>query len=81
MFPNAVYLCVGATIDFIAGNIKRAPKWMSSCGLEWLYRLTKDFKRLFKRYWHDFWFLQKVFILIIFYRRIFKLKYEESLMN
>lgn len=68
-FKNANYLSVGATIDFIAGNIKRAPKWMSKCGLEWLHRLTKDFKRLFKRYWFDGWFLIKMWFLCHFNRR------------
>lgn len=41
---------LGASIDFEAGNIKRAPKWMSNHGLEWLYRLFKEPKRMFKRY-------------------------------
>ena len=43
----------GASIDFEAGNIKRAPKWMSNHGLEWLYRFSKEPKRLFKRYFVD----------------------------
>ena len=44
---------LGASIDFEAGNIKRAPKWMSNHGLEWLYRFSKETKRLFKRYFVD----------------------------
>lgn len=44
---------LGASIDFEAGNIKRAPKWMSNHGLEWLYRFSKESKRLFKRYFVD----------------------------
>ena len=44
---------LGASIDFDAGNIKRAPKWMSNHGLEWLYRFSKEPKRLFKRYFVD----------------------------
>ena len=44
---------LGASIDFEAGNIKRAPKWMSEHGLEWLYRITQDPKRLVKRYLVD----------------------------
>ena len=43
----------GASIDFEAGNIKRAPRWMSEHGLEWLYRITQDPKRLAKRYLVD----------------------------
>lgn len=44
---------LGASIDFEAGKIKRAPKWMSEHGLEWLYRITQDPKRLVKRYLVD----------------------------
>ena len=51
---NAFFsISIGATIDFEAGNVKRAPKWMSEVGLEWLYRITQDPKRLIKRYWND----------------------------
>lgn len=46
-------LGLGASIDFEAGNIKRAPKWMADHGLEWLYRITQDPKRLAKRYLLD----------------------------
>lgn len=45
-----ISLAIGATIDFEAGNIKRAPKWMQKSGLEWFYRLCKEPKRMFKRY-------------------------------
>lgn len=48
-----VSICAGATVDFLAGNIKRAPKWMSDCGLEWFYRFLQEPKRLFKRYFID----------------------------
>lgn len=41
---------VGAAFDFYAGTVKRAPQWMQSCSLEWLYRLLQDPKRLWKRY-------------------------------
>ena len=46
-------LSIGAAIDFEAGNVKRAPKWVSNCGFEWLFRITQDPKRLVKRYWND----------------------------
>lgn len=46
-------MSIGAAVDFEAGNINRAPKWMSKCGLEWLYRTFKEPKRLAKRYWND----------------------------
>lgn len=48
-----ISLAIGASIDFEAGNIKRAPKWMSEHGLEWFYRFLKEPKRLFKRYFID----------------------------
>lgn len=48
-----VSICAGATIDFLAGNVKRAPRWMSDHGLEWLYRFSQEPKRLFKRYFVD----------------------------
>ena len=52
-YNASVSICAGATVDFLAGNVKRAPKWMSDFGLEWLYRIIQDPKRLFKRYWND----------------------------
>ena len=45
-----ISLAIGASIDFEAGNINRAPKWMQKSGLEWFYRLCKEPKRMFKRY-------------------------------
>lgn len=51
----AFSLCVGAAVDFAAGNVKRAPRWMSDHGLEWLYRFSQEPKRLFRRYFVDSW--------------------------
>lgn len=48
-----ISLAIGATIDFEAGTIKRAPKWMSDSGLEWFYRFCKEPRRLFRRYFID----------------------------
>jgi N-acetylglucosaminyldiphosphoundecaprenol N-acetyl-beta-D-mannosaminyltransferase len=42
--------CIGAVFDFYAGTVKRAPNWMISIGLEWLYRLLKEPRRMWKRY-------------------------------
>lgn len=42
--------CVGAVFDFYAGTVKRAPQWMINFGLEWLYRLSKEPGRLWRRY-------------------------------
>ncbi|MFN7137789.1 MAG: WecB/TagA/CpsF family glycosyltransferase [Limisphaerales bacterium] len=44
---------VGATIDFIAGTARRAPRWMQKSGLEWVFRLLQEPRRLFKRYAKD----------------------------
>jgi N-acetylglucosaminyldiphosphoundecaprenol N-acetyl-beta-D-mannosaminyltransferase len=44
---------VGATIDFLAGSVKRAPVWMQRTGTEWLFRLAQEPRRLFKRYAKD----------------------------
>lgn len=48
-----VSLAIGASIDFEAGNIKRAPVWMQKNGLEWFYRFLKEPRRMFKRYFID----------------------------
>ncbi len=49
--PNIkIFLAIGATIDFEAGTLSRAPKWISNAGLEWLYRLILEPRRLWKRY-------------------------------
>ncbi|WP_319420955.1 WecB/TagA/CpsF family glycosyltransferase [Pleurocapsa sp. FMAR1] len=48
-----IFLAIGATIDFEAGNVKRSPKIMSEMGLEWLYRLSSEPNRLWKRYLVD----------------------------
>ncbi len=52
-YDAKVSVCAGATVDFLAGNVKRAPKWMSDHGLEWFYRFLQEPKRLFKRYFID----------------------------
>ena len=45
-----VGLCVGASLDFLAGHQVRAPKWMQQTKLEWLYRLASNPSRMWKRY-------------------------------
>lgn len=60
-----VSICAGATVDFLAGNIKRAPRWMSEHGLEWLYRFLQEPKRMFRRYFIDD---MKIFRLILKYK-------------
>ena len=41
---------IGAVFDFFAGNTKRAPQWWQDHGLEWLYRLIKEPRRMWRRY-------------------------------
>ena len=57
---------LGASFDFEAGNIKRAPRWMSNHGLEWFFRITQDPKRMAKRYLVDD---RKILGLAIKYKR------------
>ena len=52
-YDAKVSVCAGATVDFLAGNVRRAPKWMSDHGLEWFYRFLQEPKRMFKRYFID----------------------------
>jgi exopolysaccharide biosynthesis WecB/TagA/CpsF family protein len=47
---NAAMMAVGAAFDFHAGVLDQAPKWMQDKGLEWLYRLIKEPRRVWKRY-------------------------------
>lgn len=47
---KAVALGIGASLDFVAGHVRRAPRWMSEHGLEWLYRLLCEPRRLWRRY-------------------------------
>jgi len=46
----AVAIGVGASLDFLAGRFKRAPAWMARSGLEWLFRLLQEPRRLWRRY-------------------------------
>ena len=58
-----IWMALGATIDFEAGNVKRAPEIWQKLYLEWFYRFCKEPKRLFKRYFIDdmkfFWYFGK----------------------
>jgi N-acetylglucosaminyldiphosphoundecaprenol N-acetyl-beta-D-mannosaminyltransferase len=56
-----VSIQVGAAVDFVSGNIKRAPHWMQTSGLEWFYRFLQEPKRMFKRYFIN----DSIFIKVI----------------
>lgn len=47
---KAIMLGVGASFDFFAGNVRESPEWLGGLGLEWLFRLTQEPKRLWRRY-------------------------------
>lgn len=55
---------IGASLDFISGAQTRAPRWMQKVGLEWLWRLLGNPRRLLKRYSSDFYYL-----LLLSYRQ------------
>ena len=51
IFPEAkVFIGVGAAFDLLTGRIRQAPRWMQRSGLEWLFRLLQEPKRLWRRY-------------------------------
>ncbi|NBP55975.1 glycosyltransferase [bacterium] len=47
---KGIIMCIGGTFDFLAGTQKRAPKWMQKLGLEWLFRLIQQPKRIRRIY-------------------------------
>jgi N-acetylglucosaminyldiphosphoundecaprenol N-acetyl-beta-D-mannosaminyltransferase len=49
-YAPALAVGIGASLDFIAGIVKRSPAWMSQMGLEWVYRLAQEPKRMAGRY-------------------------------
>lgn len=57
----SVALCIGATIDFLAGERSRAPRWMRRAGLEWLFRVLIEPRRLGRRYARDAWEFPRIF--------------------
>lgn len=66
---TAVMLGVGAAFDFIAGEKKQSPRWLQALGLEWLFRLTCEPRRLWKRY-----LLRNPRFLALFARQLFTSK-------
>jgi N-acetylglucosaminyldiphosphoundecaprenol N-acetyl-beta-D-mannosaminyltransferase len=58
----AVTLCVGGTIDFIAGEQKRCPAWVAKLGVEWVWRMATNPRRLLGRYVRDSLRLPRLFL-------------------
>ena len=50
MYQIPVSITMGGCVDFIAGEVSRAPRWMQKVGLEWFYRFLQEPKRMFRRY-------------------------------
>jgi N-acetylglucosaminyldiphosphoundecaprenol N-acetyl-beta-D-mannosaminyltransferase len=48
--PASWFVGCGASIQFVAGDLRRAPEWMQGTGLEWMYRLLSEPRRLAIRY-------------------------------
>lgn len=67
-----VLLCVGATIDFLAGEKAQAPVWMRRSGLEWLHRCASEPKRLLKRYMTDARVFPQIFLQELWQQRASK---------
>lgn len=67
--PPAIYIGAGASIDFIGGGKKRAPKLLQKISLEWAWRLTQEPIRLFKRYLITAWKIIPIFIASIAFNK------------
>jgi len=62
-----IVLPSGACIDYIAQEIATPPRWMGQVGLEWLYRLATEPKRLWRRYLVEPWFIAKLLLEEFFF--------------
>jgi N-acetylglucosaminyldiphosphoundecaprenol N-acetyl-beta-D-mannosaminyltransferase len=63
-FGCPVTIQAGATLDFVAGRVSRAPRWMQRIGLEWFWRFLREPRRLARRY-----FRNGVFVLRMMFKR------------
>lgn len=63
---NAIMVGVGAAFDFLSGHKPQAPRWMMQMGLEWLFRLRAEPRRLWSRYFlhnpHFLWHTRNIFL-------------------
>jgi N-acetylglucosaminyldiphosphoundecaprenol N-acetyl-beta-D-mannosaminyltransferase len=58
-----VFITAGAAFEFLSGSVKRCPKWMGDLGLEWLFRLSLEPKRMARRYlWGNTAFIFNIFM-------------------
>ncbi len=71
---GSIIIPAGATFDFFSGRIKQAPQWIRTIGLEWLYRLTQDFRRLWVRYT-----IYNVIFIIVFALQLMRIvRFDEA---
>lgn len=66
--PKAWWVGVGISFSFLCGEVKRAPRWMQKCGLEWVHRLWQEPRRLARRYLID----DLPFAAVLFTRSFFR---------
>ncbi|MEW5425046.1 WecB/TagA/CpsF family glycosyltransferase [Amorphus sp. 3PC139-8] len=59
-FDCGVVLCIGAGLDFLSGDVARAPAWMQRGGLEWVWRTLQEPRRLAPRYGRIIWLLPQL---------------------
>jgi N-acetylglucosaminyldiphosphoundecaprenol N-acetyl-beta-D-mannosaminyltransferase len=64
-YRPAVGIGAGSALAFYVGEVRRAPRWMSRCALEWLYRLACEPRRLWRRY-----LIEAAWVLPVFFRLI-----------
>lgn len=69
---NTVMIGIGGALPVMLGIQKRAPRWMQNSGLEWLFRLSQEPLRLFKRYWQTNNLFLWIFLREFFNIRILK---------
>ena len=65
----AILVAVGAAFDFHAGTVRQAPAWMQESGMEWLFRLGQEPRRLWRRY-----LLTNTQFLLVFIRHLLRIK-------
>ncbi|MFM1651714.1 WecB/TagA/CpsF family glycosyltransferase [Brevibacillus sp. B_LB10_24] len=68
---NAI-LTAGACMDYVAGEVPTPPRWLGRIGLEWLYRLLSEPGRLWRRYLIEPWFIGKLLLKELIYRKNLK---------
>ena len=73
-----VSIGVGGTFEFVLGSVKRAPIWMQRSGLEWMFRITQDPRRLWKRYARGMMELAAMALPLLWMRTLESLRMREA---